>query len=134
MKKYDKSIFMMNGEELYNFFVDLDTVFRRFKNTNCQVFSAKNNYHYITYALLELYSACSDTFIKDLILSHQELIYNLYDAFVRLQSYKCKGYYIRIMWLLYNDYGSERYKSQYWEPKYRIDHFVNLLNNKEKEL
>lgn len=134
MKKYDKSIFTMNAEELYNFFVDLDTVFRKFKNTNCKVFSAKNDYHYITYALLELYSTCSDTFIKNLILSHQELIYNLYNAFVRLQSYKCEGHYIHIMWLLYNDYGSERYKSQYWEPKYRIDHFIDLLNNKENEL
>ena len=32
---------MMNAGDLYNFFVDLDTVFRKFKNTNCQVFSAK---------------------------------------------------------------------------------------------
>ena len=59
MKKYDKIIFMMDAEELYNFFADLDVVYDKMSRIG-RVIHGNYDYKYMRFSLLELYSMCKE--------------------------------------------------------------------------
>lgn len=122
--KYDKSIFMMDCEELYNFFVDFHIVYQKLQKKLNKSITGQITYH----SLLELYSNCNDKFVEEMVLKYDYMYMDLHKAFIELENRECKGYCIQILWMCFNDYDITGYK---YIKKYPassiIDKYLQIL-------
>lgn len=126
MKKYDKSIFMMNAEELYAFFEDLDKVYEKMNCIYRKMFG-DYNYKCMRFSLLELYSTCNQLFIEDIVFNNIRIYYDMLDVYRIVRD---RGLSFKILKVAFGDridtVSSYRNTSNY-RANEKVDYFVNIF-------
>lgn len=126
MKKYDKSIFMMDAEELYNFFADLDVVYDKMSRIY-RVMHGNYDYKCMRFSLLELYSTCNQLFIEDIVFNEIRIYYDMLDVYRIVRDKKLSFKILKLAFDNRIDTVSSYRNTRGYRADEKVDYFVNIF-------